>query len=141
MKTTLLSFFLFVSFLSGNHFEVIHAYSEAWISGTKNGGTGTEYYFKTVINSNEQIEFDRVWIDDKVIPLMAIKGKQFNPKSVIAKNDTIMLRASYKNDSKAPVAKPPMVYKGAALIEYMFNGKKHYFAVKKIEKRQSIPHQ
>lgn len=141
MKTILISFLLLL-IIAANHFEVIQAHSEAWTGGAKNSGSGTEYYFKTVISANEHIKFDSLWIDNEAMPLMAIKGKKYDAKAVIAKNDTVLLRASHKNNPKATaIVKPPVAYTGAALIGYTVNGKKHYYTVKKIEKRQAHLHQ
>lgn len=140
MKYILLSTLLCFGIIKETHFIVLNAHYEEWTAGAKGSGSGVEYYLKTVITTSDAIKFDSLWTDNKVIPLIVVKGKVYDPKASIAKNDTVMLRASHKNNSKAIPVKPPVAYKGAALISYTVNGAKHYYTVTKIQKKQSLPH-
>ncbi|MFI5149067.1 MAG: hypothetical protein ACHQRM_04990 [Bacteroidia bacterium] len=129
-------------------FRLVQATSQTWIAGIPGGGSGTEYSFKVVIHTKETIRFDSAWMNGKGFTIQAVKGKQYDPKSMLMKNDTVDLRVSdniaghmpgeEQKVVSSPKINPPVALKGAALIRYYLNNKLHYFHVQSIQKLTAL---
>lgn len=120
-------------------FEISSGYSESWTAGIRNGGSGIDYYFKTIIRSGETIHFDSLWTANNGMALTAVKGNVYDPKAVFSKNDTIILRATLIIKGKVLPVKPPKAYAGAALISYSIHSKKQYYTVRQMEQKKAQP--
>lgn len=141
MKITFLLFtaFLLINVCSNKHFTILSATSESWVAGAKTGGSGVDYTFKIVVKTSKGLKFDSMWVDNKAIKVQAVKGTVYDPKSVFVLNDTIKLKATYKVEANPSTQKPPIEYKGAALIRYFVGGKKNYQVVEKLEAIKGRP--
>jgi hypothetical protein len=132
------------------YFKLTDATSQGWTAGMAGGGSGTEYSFKVQIHTRESIRFDSVWMNNKAFKIQAVKGKVYDPKSILQKNDTIDLRISdvipgkshdmdgNNPPSASPAKHAPVSYTGAALIRFYVNNKAHYFTVSQIRKLEPV---
>lgn len=135
-----------------NYFTLLDASYQNWTAGIRGGGSGTEYYFKIKIATDESIVFDTTWINNKALKINVSKntvGKISNTPPVILQNDTVILRSSVFNPSKdSPTykqdnttvtnAKPPIEYTGSALLRYYVNSKPYYFIIEDIRKTEGV---
>jgi hypothetical protein len=140
--------FVFCTIQKNTFFKVLNADSQKWSSGASGGGSGTSYSFKLVIETDEKIRFDSIWLKDGAFLCQVVKGKVARPKVEILKNDTIFLKVSdavagnssdpkSTKKTKAPKQKKaaaPIAYKGEALIRFFIGDKAQYYTVSKIKK-------
>lgn len=122
-------------------FSLLTAISQNWKAGIQGGGSGTEYYFKIKINTQEAIKFDSAWINNKGFEIFIAKESAAISNEAIkfGKEDTITLRISNINSKIRPSenVKPAITFDGAALIRYAIRNKHHYFIIKEISKEQT----
>jgi hypothetical protein len=119
------------------HISVLSATSQSWVAGIPSGGSGTEYYFNTVIHTNRKLVFDTAWIANRAFGLfVSNNSKSISSKPVTySKGDTIMLRISdLKNKGTQKQSNPPVKLEGAALIRFTADGEKEYYTVKEIKR-------
>lgn len=128
-----------VNLCAKKHFKLLNATSSSWTAGTARGGSGSEYYFKIIINSKQEIIFDSLWIGNRSSKIFITKEQKlvFNSSIVFTKGDTITLRTSFLNNNMK-TAKKPLNIKGAALLSYRINDKLKYYSIKKIESQNPI---
>jgi hypothetical protein len=124
--------------------RLLNAEYEEWTAGVKDGGRGTEYYFKLNVATSDKVQFDSAWIGGKVFAsYVAHKGmgKPVTTQPVtFKKGDDITLRVSDLQLPSAPMATtavPPINYKGAALLRYRINGKINYLNVPDLTKKST----
>lgn len=132
--------FSLVSFCIKSDIKLFEATSQVNKSGIKGGISSVEYYFKLKILTNENIEFDSLWINNKVFKpyLSNNKPSISNQAPVFLKNDTITLRVSDLQSKNFSISTPPIKYKGNALLRYKIKGNSHYWTIKKIKSVQGI---
>lgn len=122
-------------------FTLLDATYENWASGIRGGGRGRDYFFKILIQVNEQLAFDSVWINNYSYPLIISKEKTTVNKDgiKISIGDTIILKVSdiYNKEIKKNIL-PPMEYAGSALIRYTKETDIKYFTVKEIKEQVSV---
>lgn len=119
-------------------FRLLEAKYENWASGIRGGASGRDYFFKILIQVNEQLAFDSVWINNYSYPLITSKEKTTvsNDAIKISINDTIVLKVSDIYDKKIKKAVPPPVkYAGSALIRYTKGRDSKYFTVNEIKEQ------
>ena len=141
--TLLLAFggILFSSFLCKKYaIKLIDASSQNWVSGIQSGGSGTEYYFKIKILTEQKIDFDSLWVKNESFKTyLANKGNGISGKPItFSKNDTITLRASDLSKKNNTTLKTPINYKGVALLRYFVKNKEYYLSIEKIKTIPSI---
>ena len=122
------------------YFKLLSSTYESWVAGIPNGGSGTEYYFKTAINTGEKIQFDSLWLRNKSFSIFITKGsKSISDKPItFSKGDTIILRVSdLQTTHVLKETKPPVNFEGAALIGYSVNGKREYYTVREMKKQNT----
>lgn len=79
--------------------------------------------------------FDSLWINNNWLPtFLSNTGKRISQAPItLAKNDTIIVRASQLNSNQTNVLASPKTINGDGLLRYFVNGKIKYLAIKKIE--------
>lgn len=124
-----------------NEFVLLSSHYEAHTAGIASGYNSLEYFFKILINTEEKINFDSAWIQQKSFVIFISKESTVVSSKAIPfhKGDSIILRVSdiqdYKNENK--IANPPIQHSGEALIRYIINGNKKYFSIPEIGKRKT----
>ena len=78
--------------------QVLSARSTTWLSGTRNGGQGTEFRIDLIINK-ENLNFSflcarNIWLDIRILKSNEIQPKNFQPM----KGDTLNLRSSFMSN-------------------------------------------
>lgn len=98
--------------------------SQEWISGTPNGGSGTNYLVK-ILTNQDHISFDSLWFNNKAgkFILLPSTGK-----------DTLTLLTTINDPYMESKSMAPIKYKGEGLIRYIYKGKKHYLVIKHFRK-------
>lgn len=130
---------------TNKYFTITSATTQSWAGGAAGSGSGTNYVFNLTFNEDVTVNFDSVWITgDCGLYISGNKGKE----NSFLKNETYTLNASeyypgaydryYYNETnyEFPVFKPPVFYKGYALIRFYVNGAAYYYA---IEDMQTLP--
>lgn len=139
LSFTIINLNLNVNLCANKHFKLLSATSSSWTAGTERGGSGSEYYFKIIIKSKQEIIFDSVWIGNRSSKIFITKEQKLvsNSSIVFTKGDTIILRTSFLNNNVKTVKKPLNI-KGVALLSYRINDKLKYYSIKKIESQNPI---
>lgn len=104
---------------------LLDSYYEQNTPGYRTAPKSVEYYFKIKVTSNNRIEFDSVWINDKRYALFVSRlvGPISNEEFILKKKDSAMVRASTFSVSDSIV--PPIAYDGKALIRFYEGGQKN----------------
>ncbi len=120
------------------HFTILKATSQTWTAGVHGGGSGTEYFFKIIVNSKKELKFDFAWINNIKYEIFLAKESPFISEAPIKldKGDTITLRVSAMKNNNTK-SESPFVFDGEALISYKIKNKQKYQVVKKITTEES----
>jgi hypothetical protein len=125
--------------------KLIKAFKQNWTAGIEKGGSGVDYTFELIINTNQNISFDSIWINNKAFKLITTKRRIFisNEPITFSKGDTLLLKSSELTNalSQNIITYPPIENNGAALIGYYLKKKRRYLVVKTIETRPSVYYQ
>lgn len=120
---------------NSSQIELINATSQKWVAGIQGGGSGTEYYFDVVVQTDDQLEFKDLWLKDGLHQDIYVSRNQpsvsASPVS-FQKGDTITLRASVLNEASQVLESAPIGFNGAALIGYFSNGSQQFQVVNAI---------
>lgn len=151
MKTLLLVLLsLFIFKCNTPTFEFISAIKQQYAGGTRSSGVGTNYDFVLLAKQKSSVlQIDQLWIGEKYFDITVSKHFQAQPKDGFLKNDTIFFSVKIhfnanENGDLIPLIydpnapKPPIKYKGKALIGYKFKGKRKYKTVQKIEELETL---
>jgi hypothetical protein len=114
-------------------FTLLDSKYENSVSGYINGRNSTEYFFKIIITSNNNIQFDSAWIDDFRYSTFISRPTTVisNIPQKIKNGDTLIVRVSaFSNGEKE---EPPISHKGRALLKYRINSLNKYFLIEEIE--------
>lgn len=153
MKLIILSIILtFLSFSidCNEQFEIIKASSQEWKGGRQETGYGT-YYELTIVTkvNSDNLRFDKLWIGEKYFQVSCYqKGKRVK-NDTFGPGDTITIQVNditvpkpmpfvEKDDYKNENPLPPEKYKGAALLSYVYKGKRKYKVIKKFTKIEAV---
>ena len=133
-------FLLFGFSLKQNNVKLVEATSEKWISGQNGGGSGTEYFMKIKILTDQKIVFDSLWFNNKSLPTyLSQTNSSISSEPVsFVKNDIVVVRVSDLSSSANKIIKPPLKYKGEGILRYFVNGKAFYLIIKKFKQIPSI---
>ena len=144
MNRILLVVFLFSTYLLSAQkkavpVKIIEATSKEWISGAPGGRSGTSYTIKILINSDKKVEFKSAWLGKEHV---TFEEEFFSPNNrKIKAGDSLLLTYNHINGisagDKVP-KRPPIRYKGEALIECIVNGKALYIEVKNFKKLEPL---
>ncbi|MFH4963765.1 hypothetical protein V8G69_02070 [Gaetbulibacter sp. M235] len=124
--------------------QIGDVYYQNWVSGVKEGGSGTIIYIQIISESN-QIELDNVYFQGKVAKLeltdnMFAVGR-FN-SIMKSKGDTVMSsdpNAEYGNKVPELPKKAPFVLKdNQCVISYKEGNKIKYFKIDNIRKKELL---
>jgi hypothetical protein len=125
---------------TNGYFTMIRATSQEWVAGIRGGGRGTDYSFKLEIATDQDLQFDTVWMNNRAYALFATKEKPGGSSQpiVFSKGDVIVLSASEVHYEQAQSQgfieqDPPQSFAGDALIGFRVNGSRMYFSVQEIE--------
>lgn len=121
--------------LSNDEIELLDANSQKWVAGIQGGGSGTEYFFKVVIMTDDQLEFKDLWLKNGLHQDIYLSRNQSSVSAApvsIHKGDTITLRASILNDASQVLESAPIDFNGTALIGYFLNDSQQFQVVKTI---------
>ncbi len=133
--------------------KLIEAKSQKWHGGAPGSGSGFYYYF-LFKRPKQEVNFDSVWIDDKVYRLVKLDGKfdTFTTEEVITvqaianpkpNTPVIEILPSLETNEpplpkETPKMKAPISYEGKALVRYYINGAEFYTIVKDIQTMQPL---
>lgn len=125
-------------------FTILEASFENWHAGRPEGGSGTDYRFTTVINTNQPIQFDSVWVREKglTLPLTPVrfKGPATNKPFTFSQSDTIVLFATTAADFQTQQKQAALVNNAAqAILSYRVDGKKGHEAIPALNQKESDP--
>jgi len=128
--------------ITNEFFEVSSATSQGWAGGAAGSGSGVNYIFNVVLKKDTKLEFDSVWITG--YDTVGISTTQQNGKGEkLKKGSSLTVNASqyfpgevdryngYSFEKK--VSKPPVDFKGAALLRFFVNGNIYYYAVENMQ--------
>jgi len=121
-------------------FTLMEASSQNWTAGREEGGHGTEYYFKVALLAND-VSFDSLWVDNKVLPAFIAKETHSvsNKPITYAKGDTIIIRGSASASTSIPYTPLPAGFTdAAAIIRYRIDGKPVYYRIEQIENKPTL---
>ena len=125
---------------TNGYFTMIRSTSQEWVAGIRGGGRGTDYFFKLEITTDQDLQFDTVWMKNRAYALFATKEKPGGSSQpiVFSKGDVIVLSASEVHYEQAQSQGfieqgPPQSFAGDALIGFRVNGSRMYFSIQEIE--------
>ena len=120
--------------------KLVDATFQLSTSGIQGGANSTEYYFKLKILTPEKIDFDSIWVSNKVFKPFLSNNKPVisDQAPSFSKNDTIILRISDMKVNASFSAKAPIKYQGSALLRYKVKGSSHYLVIKQIKSVQGV---
>ncbi|MCF6185571.1 MAG: hypothetical protein L3J56_13300 [Bacteroidales bacterium] len=145
LSVILISLFSVTNYSCLKKFELIKATSQKWHGGIKGSGYGTYYELTIVPNSNsDNLVFDKLWIGKDYFDVQCFqKGKKMR-NNLFAKGDTVTIRVNKANNKYKPMPfitkegntviqkeLPPINYKGAALLSYVYKKKRKYYEINK----------
>lgn len=154
LKFTILSISLALPAISfAQNIKLISATQQSWSGGVA-GISGCRYVFIIECTDKAAIVPDTVWVGEQPTPVVfkSSKSADANAASTRHRNevryelhaettDNQYLDQGQEQDphgNRKPVkVKPPVKYKGLALIAYKYNGKRGYFGINKLTK--SLP--
>ncbi len=132
-------------------FELIKATSQEWHAGREEAGYGTYYELTIVTGENsDNLIFDKMWVGKDFFEVQTFqKGKKMR-NNLFSKGDTVTIRVNkatrikpmpfvIKDEGKEESNiknknLPPKDYDGAALLSYVYKGKRKYFEIKEFIK-------
>lgn len=124
-------------------FTVLEATYENWHAGRKEGGSGTDYRFLTVINTDKELRFDSIWIQQQQINLPLSLGRLRGPVSnqpvTFQKGDTILLTASFSSGESIPASPATTDTSKAAYISFKEDGKLKKAIIRTLNKKEGLP--
>ncbi len=116
---------------------VIKATQEHWHAGVRDGGSGTDYFIKLLVNSSKTISFDSLWVANTRLKIRIVKnGSVLLNQTEITKGDTITLRSTLlkRGDSKPePIVSPMSKGELQVLIQYYLDKKANYLLTPDLE--------
>lgn len=121
---------------------LLDASVESWQAGRRDGGSGTDYRLKAVINTAQPLHFDDLWIRETALSLPVSVGRTNGVVSskafAFAKGDTVALFASTASGAQPKTDKPAKLA-GEAILSYRIEGKKAYTAVSSFTQKETLP--
>lgn len=155
IKTTVLCILLSLpAVLFAQNIKLISATQQSWSGGIA-GHSGCRYVFTIECDSTMPVIIpDTVWVGRQPTPLVykstkhpdanAIRTRKKNRVRYELRAETNNNQYPYRDQEQDPyetrkttIVKPPVKYKGLALIAYKYNGKRGYFGINKLTK--SLP--
>ncbi len=135
-------------------FEIISATSKEWHGGREEAGYGTYYEINILVKANsDDLKFDKLWVGKNFFEVQTFqKGKKMR-NNLFSKGDTVTIRVNKATRPKPmPIIKkdgnekiknseknnPPKEYKGAALLSYVYKGKRKYIEIKEFDKLEPV---
>ncbi len=143
-------------------FKFESATSQKWHAGVRQGGYGTYYKIYLIANkSNDILQFDKLWVDDKALPVSVHQPGKKIRNGVFNKGNKIEVSATsrtvppeereFKEGDKIPDRKKklppeskteenplPEKYKGKTVLEYTVKNKKKYFEIKEFSALKAV---
>ncbi len=123
--------------VSNDSFTVIKATQEHWHAGVRDGGSGTDYFIKLLVNTNKPISFDSLWVANTRLKVKVVKnGALLINHSEISKGDTITLRSTLlkRDDVKPETILSPITKDDLqVLIQYYLDNKGNYYLTNDLE--------
>lgn len=127
-------------------FKIIEATALQWYGGVEGSGNGIQYLVKSIVMTNKHLDFDSVWVDQRVyVPIVlntnAIKIASFS------QGDTVSLIFNYQKAGDpdlgdgAMLETPPKstgpTFAGDGLILYRLEGGRRIKAILEIKRLES----
>ena len=117
--------------------KLLEANKQDWISGAPGGGAGTNYSIKLQILTDKKIEFKNLWLGAENVSFQVASYSADVNKKVQAGDSVEISYNQVSNPNKKQDAKndsnskrPPLDYKGVALVEYIIGGSARYYVIK-----------
>lgn len=131
------------SFEQNPPFKISEAYYQNWVAGVKDGGSGTNVH---IIFSEIQpdVVIQNIYFRNHILEA---KGNINEPKQFVgylkneSQRDVIMDADPMKEAQNTPSkAFPFKLENNQAVLEYWFEGKKHYFKISNLSEKEMIPY-
>lgn len=122
-------------------FSITEIYSQNWIAGVQEGGSGTNV-FVTFSSMNESVLIEQFYFRNKVNDVKDISN-EYLAFAAYFKGDTshqIIMDSNPVKESKntPPVAFPFKLKSNEVVISYLEKGSKKYFKVSEVEEKPTI---
>lgn len=119
-------------------FKIVDATAMQWYGGVQGSGSGIDYSVIVVSNAKKHIQFDSVWIGNRVF-IPKLVDMQLKNISALAKSDTASLLFAYRKKgdpdmgdglvTEFPAERQKPDYSGAGLIMYTIGGESKIKAI------------
>ena len=124
-------------------FKISEAYFQKWVAGVKDGGSGINIYINFSEMSPNVVVQNIFFRNQK----LEAKGNINEPKQFVgylkneSQRDVIMDADPMKEAQNTPSkAFPFQLENNQAVLEYWFEGKKHYFKISNLSEKEMIPY-
>jgi len=145
----ILASLLSITVVFSQEFEIIEATSQKWAGGQERTGHG--YYYNLTLKakkSSQKLIFDKLWIGADFFTIKAYKRSGNKHVEVFNTNDTIYINArsqkrpidpeNPEENQKTIKELPPFDLKGAALLGYIYKGKRKYKTVEAFKEVKAV---
>jgi hypothetical protein len=149
--SALFLFHLTPLFSTAQQIKLVDSYSRSWSGGIA-GHHGENYLFVIEFSKvKADVKPDTIWIGSQPVPVIlsdSLFSQSANTKRIKKKNsvqfeiqagtffDDYQYKHMLPGDTlKKAAVHPPYLYKGIALLSYIYNGNKKYFEIDKIMRR------
>ena len=144
-----LSSLLCLSNCFAQEFEIVSATAQKWAGGQKRTGHGVYYTITLKVKKNSQrLSFDKLWVGSEFYSIKAYKHIESKNIESYNINDTIYVSArsqirppdeeNPEVNQKTVTEAPPFEIKGAALLGYLYKGKRKYKTIDSFKELNSL---
>jgi hypothetical protein len=124
-------------------FKITEAYYQNWVAGVKEGGSGTNVHI-VLREMNPEVGIENIYFRDRILKA---KNDAKQPNQFVgylrnsSQRDIIMDQNPIKEAQNTPSKSFPFqLEENQAVVEYQFNGKKHYYKITNLSQKDMIPY-
>ena len=120
-------------------FTMVEVYNQKWMAGVKEGGTGTNIYFK--IDDIEPGTFiNEIYFRNKITKANHTSENQFIGYYKTQENRDVIMDSDPNKEAKniPPKPFPFKLAENEAVLSYIFKGKDYYFKVSNITEKEVL---
>ncbi|AFL80666.1 hypothetical protein Aeqsu_1170 [Aequorivita sublithincola DSM 14238] len=124
-------------------FKVVDAFYQDWVAGVKEGGSGTNVHI-TFSEKEDNVVIQNIYFRNQILEA---KGNINEPNKYVGylrhdkQRDIVMDNDPIKEAQNTPsIDFPFQLADNQAVVEYWINGKKNYFKISNLTKKDLIPY-
>ena len=124
-------------------FKIVEAYTQSWVAGTKEGGSGTNIHL-VLSEMEDDVVVQNVYFRNQILEA---KGNINEPNQFVAhlyndsQDDIIMDSETIKEAQNTPLKTFPFsLESNQAIVEYWFGGKRNYYKITNLSQKEMIPY-